>query len=247
MGKYMEINSKPKIILCSKIQSNETFPDNFYHRDTSYSCMITTREHYSAKIDNSWIARCDPWRIELPDPNLFRHVSQLVLDIHDQLSADSLTNLSSLIDLSQLNEMWLFQHDKCLLQPKTINILFEQALNLRTLGLWSSNDFIGQLENICSAISYRVDHLHIRLKQLHWIKLVFTCIKGVSIVTFEYEHRCLTSILDITKWLKQKRKIFSINEECKSIRVELDKNDKELSECKSNQKRIKITDDRYTS
>jgi hypothetical protein len=148
------------------------------------------------------------------------------------------------MDLSQLNEIWLLEHGGCILQSNMIKNMLEQVSNVRTLGISSNNDFISRLENICSVVSHRIKHFKIRLKHLHWIKLVLTCIKEVSTVTFQYYDSSLNSIPDMIKWLTEKRKFFSINEECKYIQIKLDESDSELSEVKSNHKRVKLTDDR---
>ncbi len=68
---------------------------------------------------------------------MFNKWNQLVLDINDYFCWQmcSFELLSKLINLSQLNEIWLFISCRENFDPKVINTLLEQASNVHTLGI----------------------------------------------------------------------------------------------------------------
>ncbi|CAF3825901.1 unnamed protein product [Rotaria sp. Silwood1] len=166
---------------------------------------------------------------EWPNEKLFGKLTQLALDINDQQPSDFLKCLSSFIDLSHVNEIWLLENHSRFLQLETIKNLLEQTSNIRTL------------------VSGRIDHFKIRLRQLHWMKLVLTRIKHVSTVTIQHYESSSNSIPDMIKWLSRKGKKFSVDDKYKSIQVKFDKDVDELLEVKSNHKRLKLVHHRQTS
>ncbi|CAF4840652.1 unnamed protein product, partial [Rotaria sp. Silwood1] len=72
-------------------------------------------------------------KFEWPNEKLFGKLTQLALDINDQQPSDFLKCLSSFIDLSHVNEIWLLEDHSRFLQLETIKNLLEQTSNIRTL------------------------------------------------------------------------------------------------------------------
>ncbi|CAF3942320.1 unnamed protein product [Rotaria sp. Silwood2] len=164
-----------------------------------------------------------------PNEKIFGKLTQLALDINDQQPSDFLKCLSSFIDLSHVNEIWLLEDYSRFLQLETIKNLLEQTSNIRTL------------------VSGRIDHFKIRLRQLHWMKLVLTRLKHVSTVTIQHYESSSNSIPDMIKRLSRKGKTFSVDDNYKSIQIKFDKDVDELLEVKSNHKRLKLVHHRQNS
>jgi hypothetical protein len=158
--------------------------------------------------------------------------NRLILDIDGYLSwpVSSLKFLSTLIDLSQLNEIWLVILGRETIPLNLINGLLEQTPNVRTLGISHYNDLKTIIDDICHVVSHQIDHLKIRLNYMNYMKLILERIEQVSTITFIYDWRLLSDQLKMIEWINEKQRKFSIAKDHQSIQVWLNKDSTESSE-----------------
>jgi hypothetical protein len=158
--------------------------------------------------------------------------NRLILHIDGYLSwpVSSLKFLSTLIDLPQSNEIWLVIIGRETFASNIINSLFEQASNVRTLGISHNNDLTSIIDDICSVVSHRIDHLKIRLNYINYMKLILERIEHVSTITFIHDWRLLSHQTKMIEWLNEKQRKFSIANDYQSLQAWLNKDSTESSE-----------------
>ena len=163
---------------------------------------------------------------------MFKKWNQLVLDIDDYFCWQmcSFELLSTLINLSQLNEIWLFISCRANFDPKVINSLLEQASNVHTLGISHYGDFTSIIENVCCVLIHQIDHLKIRLTYINYMKLILERVEHLSTVTFINDWRLLSDQTKMIEWLNEKQRKFSITNDYQSLQVWFNKNIIESSE-----------------
>jgi len=105
---------------------------------------------------------------------------------------NSLRFLSTILDLSHIVKLSLsvnFIPEHMLNTISNINILLNQALNLRSLLLfdyWTPENCMKRMKIVCSMISPNIKHLQIRVKDLDDIKYILERLEHLTSVTFEY-------------------------------------------------------------
>ena len=155
-----------------------------------------------------------------PVDRIFQHITQLALDIHWPINSFQL--LSTLIDLSQLTEIWLFLSDCHYFESKTLHTLLRLAYNVQTLGISYRNDSTEITKGICSVISRQVKHLKVQTTDVECMQLVLQYVENVSSVTFIRQRGSPSSWTDMIKWLTGKGKKISLSDDTRSLQVWLD-------------------------
>ena len=159
--------------------------------------------------------------------------TRLVLNIDDFICWHQLSSFelfSTLINLSQLNEIWLFISCREGFDRKAINNLLERTPNVHTFGISYNNDLKLIIEEVCSVLSHRIDHLKVRVNYIDYMKLILERVEHVSTITFIYNWRLLTHQTEMIEWLNKKQRKFSIANDHQSLQVWLKKNIIESSE-----------------
>jgi hypothetical protein len=123
---------------------------------------------------------------------IFRNVVNLKLGNDGQWPKYSLQYLSTILDLSHIIKLSLsvnFIPEYMSSTVLNLNLLFNQAFNLRSLFLydyWTPVNCIQRMEVICSIISSNIRHLQIRVKDFEDIKYILERLEHLTSVTFEY-------------------------------------------------------------
>ena len=232
---YTEVFGFKHVQLSSFTSSSPSFPDGLDRADISYA--ITTRRVnnspriWTARIDltrliNTIIekkadrsnARLDPYI--LPDRH---HLTHLVFDIDDDptLSIKSLQRISTWLNLTQLEELWIMETSPHKLQLEAIEYLLEQAPQLRTLGV-TCDYSPSRLANLGSIISGRIDHLTVRGVDLRCVKATLEHIHHVPFITFERLIQGSSSLQSIIDHLTRHRIKFTFDTKSTSIRIHSD-------------------------
>jgi hypothetical protein len=169
------------------------------------------------------------------------YISQLALDIGGKSWSHAFEYLSSLIDLSQLHQIWLFASKNRPFRISTVNILLKQASNVRTLGLSYDDDLTPFIDELCSVASYQIDHLELKTKSIDNMKLILERVSHLSSVTF-LQHSCSSnSFMEMSKWLAEKGRQFNVSDNHQSLQIRFEKNTGSPAEMTVGHKRMKLT------
>ena len=152
-----------------------------------------------------------------PTRRIFRHMTQLALDIDWPINSFDL--LSTLTDLSQLTEIWLFLSNHHYFDSNTLYMLLDQACNARTLGISYDNDSTLITEEIFSVISRQIEHLKIRTTDVVCMQLILECVEHVSSVSFIRDRGSASAWTDMIEWLTERGSQFSQSDDHKSLQV----------------------------
>lgn len=163
---------------------------------------------------------------------MFNKWNRLILDM-DGFTCwkfQSFDYLSTLINLSQLNEIWLFIPYREGFNPEFINNLLEKASNVKTLGISHYGDFTSIIDDVSSILSNHVDHLKIRLEYINYMKLIVERVQQFSSITFIHDWSLLSHQMEMIEWLNQKQIKFSIKNDYQYLQIWFNKNIIESSE-----------------
>jgi hypothetical protein len=117
-----------------------------------------------------------------PTGHIFDKMTQLALDIDWPIN--SFDFLSTLVDCSQLSEIWLFLSIHHYFESNTMSTLLDLAYNVRTLGISYDDDSTPIPADTCSVISRQIEHLKVRTTYAECMQLVLECVEHLSSVTF---------------------------------------------------------------
>ena len=152
-----------------------------------------------------------------PTRRLFQHMNQLALDIDWPINSFDL--LSTLTDLSQFTEIWLFLSDYHYFDSNTLYMLLDQACNVRTLGISYDNDSTLITEDIFAVISRQIEHLKVRTTDVDCMQLILEYVENLSSVTFIRDRGSASAWTDMIEWLIQRGSQFSQSDDHKSLQV----------------------------
>jgi hypothetical protein len=123
----------------------------------------------------------------------------------------------------------------------TINILLKQACNVRTLGLSYDDNLTPLIDGICSVVSCQIDHLKLKTKNIDSMKLVLERVNDLSSITFLQYSSWSNSFMEMSEWLTEKGRQFSISDDHQSLQIKFEKNTDKSAEMKTGHKRMKLT------
>ncbi|CAF3906917.1 unnamed protein product [Rotaria sordida] len=130
----------------------------------------------------------------------------------------------------------------------TINILFKQACNVRTLGLsYDDDDLAPLMDGICSVVSFQIDHLKLKTKSIDSMKLVLERVNHLNSVTFVQHPSSSNSFMEMAQWLIEKGRQFTISDNHQSLQITFEKNTDKPAEMKTGHKRMKLTHHQHNS
>ncbi|UJR16389.1 hypothetical protein I4U23_003292 [Adineta vaga] len=248
-ARYMESIYSASITLHSPIFSTEMFLENRSTGTIAY-WATTIRSNNISRTKQEWTLRISSASLKnnrLGRQCSLENINKLILYINDECADDLIIRLSTLINLSQLDEISLIEHYGSIIRSETIRELLEKAFHIQTLTLTIIDDFDERIPIICSIVSYRrIRHLKIHTIDIHQVKLILKYIKHVQTITFHHNNSLPNSILDTIKWLNKKRIKYFLGNNGKSIEVIIDKNDDPSEGINKNHKRIKRTHYSYT-
>ncbi|UJR29244.1 hypothetical protein I4U23_010458 [Adineta vaga] len=224
--KYINNDTRSDIMCYSPADSSIDFPNNSFADIFSYSTSTTNKDS-TFVTRNQWNLRVNPsamfnaissYRLNRPVRHICHYTTQMVLYIDWPRYPFNL--LSSFVDCSKLNEIWLFLSDYHYFESDIMNNLLDLAYNVQTLGISYDDDSTVISEDILhSVISHHVKHLKIRTLNAKCIQLVLEYVKNLSSVTFVYDQASINSWADIIEWLTTRGKTFSRSKNHHSIQV----------------------------
>ncbi|CAF1337887.1 unnamed protein product [Rotaria sordida] len=240
--------SNSGLILYSSEGTWNEFPFNTRESILSYF-TFTTKDDNAANMSSKWYVRSDLARmVAAVCSKKIRHISQLALDIGGKWWSHAFDYLPLLIDLSQLDEIWLFVPKNRPFRISTINILFKQACNVRTLGLsYDDDDLAPLMDGICSVVSFQIDHLKLKTKSIDSMKLVLERVNHLNSVTFVQHPSSSNSFMEMAQWLIEKGRQFTISDNHQSLQITFEKNTDKPAEMKTGHKRMKLTHHQHNS
>lgn len=146
----------------------------------------------------------------------------LDVDVNPKWSVDALQRLSTWIDLSQLQEIWVLETYPCELPFDMIRFLLEQASQVRTFGL-TYNDLTLRIVDLGLLVSGRIDHFTMRGANILCVKTILKHIRHVSTITFQQLTIGSTVLANIIEYLTMKKHKFIVDYNTASIQIQCDK------------------------
>ncbi|CAF0992823.1 unnamed protein product [Rotaria sordida] len=183
----------------------------------------------------------DTGKVALPDHGVSRNMICLAIEVYNEWPINAVEHLSTLIDLSRIQEVWLLEKLNGKLEPNRIKRLLQEASNIRMLGLSFNDDFESKIANIGPIVSRRIDHLKLHVASVDCMRLTLKYVRDISTITFEQRNHETALLSDMIEWLVRKRWRFTVHNNHKCVQIRLDEDIRELSRMKRGHKRKRST------
>ncbi|CAF1236139.1 unnamed protein product [Adineta steineri] len=160
----------------------------------------------------------------------FQNVNELIIGINGEWPKDSLTFLSTTINLLNLVKLSLSVHFSHEYMPSIIsgtNKLLKYAVNIHTLALFdylAPQNCTTNMETVCLILTSNIKHLHIRVKNSDDMKYIIDNVKYLKSVTFEYPQNFMFHHQDCIDYLSVLKEVSSIWECQYALHVWLSQN-----------------------
>jgi hypothetical protein len=153
-------------------------------------------------------------------PLFLSKVNQLVLEIDEPRSLNSLEFLSLLNNIKFPVDVWLIFDSVDLIDLRDIQSLLRQPWTIRSLGICSKDDSI--TTTICETFSLlhlRNKQLKIKTADLNCMKCILNRVERVRNIQFLYDFPLPTVWTEITEWLTRRKEDFSSQQDQCSLTI----------------------------
>jgi hypothetical protein len=154
---------------------------------------------------------------------LFHNLSKLRLQVNGEWPTSSPEFLSTLINLSCLNELVLdvdLTHESAPNTIASIRTLLERASNVRSLII--TNPFTN-MQSICLVVPRYVQHLEVSVDSVDNMRMILEQLKHLSSITFDLSLDLQNSISEIIEWLINEGRDFTYESSRYSLKLWLNK------------------------